>query len=71
MDDWLGLAATLTWGPPAHLARAPVYTVSLSEAGLERVWQGVELTVVWPVELSPEPWEARMSLALTGRDRTS
>jgi hypothetical protein len=67
VDDWLGLAAHLGWEPPARLHRAPVYTVSLSEAGLERVWQGVELTVVWPVTLAPEPWRGGFELRLDAR----
>ena len=69
VDDWLGLTATLTWSPRARILWAPVYTVSLSEAGLERVWQGVELTVVWPVELGPDGWEARTGLGLEGHWR--
>jgi len=69
VDDWLGLTATLTWSPRARILWAPVYTVSLSEAGLERVWQGVELTVVWPVELGPDGWEARTGLGLEGHRR--
>ncbi len=64
VDEWLGLTATLAWSPRARIVWAPVYTVSLSEAGLERVWQGVELTVVWPVELGPAGWEAGIGLAL-------
>jgi len=64
VDDWLGLTATLTWSPRARILWTPVYTVSLSETGLERVWQGVELTVVWPLELGPDGWEGRMGLGL-------
>jgi alpha-amylase len=67
VDDWLGLTAILTWSPRARILWAPVYTVSLSEAGLERVWQGVELTVVWPVELSPRPWSPEMALDVSHR----
>jgi 4-alpha-glucanotransferase len=68
VDEWLGLTATLTWSPRARILWAPVYTVSLSEAGLERVWQGVELTVVWPVELGPRPWSAEMALGISHRE---
>jgi 4-alpha-glucanotransferase len=68
VDDWLGLTATLTWSPRARVLWAPVYTVSLSEAGLERVWQGVELTVVWPVELGPRPWSPEMALDVSHRE---
>jgi alpha-amylase len=69
VDEWLGLTARLSFGPRGRLAWAPVYTVSLSEQGLERVWQGVEVTVVWPVELGPEPWSGRIDLDLERRGR--
>jgi len=64
LDDWLGLTAGLWWEPPGRVAWAPVYTVSLSEAGLERIWQGVEVTVSWPVRLGPTPWHGRLGLTL-------
>jgi alpha-amylase len=70
VDDWLGLTARLRWTPGGRLHWAPVYTVSLSESGLERVWQGVELTLVWPVTLGPEPWSARVELGLEGAERS-
>ena len=64
VDDWLGLTAALSWTPAGRIAWEPVYTVSLSEAGLERLWQGVQVTVSWPVRLWASPWTARMGLAL-------
>jgi 4-alpha-glucanotransferase len=67
VDEWLGLTARLRFDPRGHLAWAPVYTVSLSEEGLERVWQGVEVTVAWLVELGTEPWQGRIDLDLEGR----
>ncbi len=41
VDEWLGLTATLDSTPGGQLAGEPVYTVSLSEEGLERGWQGL------------------------------
>lgn len=67
VDEWLGLTAGLSWKPAGRVDWAPVYTVSLSEAGLERVWQGAQVTVSWPVELGPAPWSARVGLTLEGR----
>jgi hypothetical protein len=64
VDDWLGLTARLEWRPRARVTWAPVYTVSLSEAGLERVWQGVEVVMQWPLALGPEPWSGRIDLTL-------
>lgn len=83
VDDWLGLTASLSWtsgeggAPPRKtpgeapvlpvVAWEPVYTVSASEAGLERIWQGLQVTVSWPVPLGPDPWRVRISLALASR----
>jgi alpha-amylase len=53
VDEWLGVALTLEWDPPAEVAWAPVETVSLSEAGFERVYQGTALLVLWPLRLDP------------------
>jgi alpha-amylase len=64
VDDWLGLTARLEWRPRARVTWAPVYTVSLSESGLERVWQGLEVVVLWPVALGPERWSGHIELTL-------
>jgi len=52
VDEWIGVRAGLEWAPVAELAWGPVQTVSASEAGFERIYQGIALLVVWPVELS-------------------
>lgn len=68
VDEWLGLTAGLWWSPGGRVDWAPIYTVSLSEAGLERVWQGAQVTVSWPVELGPGAWTARIGLTLESRE---
>jgi len=40
VDEWLKLEARVTPGEPMSLWRFPIETVSLSEAGFERVYQG-------------------------------
>jgi hypothetical protein len=56
VDEWLGLQARLTWSPAAELAWAPVETVSVSEAGFERIYQGLALLLAWPLDGDrPEP----------------
>jgi 4-alpha-glucanotransferase len=50
VDEWLGLAAQLRWSPPAELAWGPVETVSVSEAGYERIYQGLALLLLWPLD---------------------
>jgi hypothetical protein len=49
VDEWLGLRARLAWSPGAELAWGPVETVSVSEAGFERIYQGLALLLTWPV----------------------
>ena len=47
----------------ADAAWAPVETISLSEAGFERIYQGTALLVTWPLQLSPgAAWETRITL---------
>jgi alpha-amylase len=49
VDEWLGLGARLSWSPGAELAWGPVETVSVSEAGFERIYQGLALLLSWPL----------------------
>jgi 4-alpha-glucanotransferase len=49
VDEWLGLVADLSWQPAAELAWGPVETVSVSEGGFERIYQGLALLLVWPL----------------------
>ena len=53
VDEWIGVTARLAWRPAAELAWAPVQTVSVSEAGFERIYQGTALLLAWPVALAP------------------
>ena len=46
---------------------APVETVSLSEAGFERVYQGLAILLCWPVELPPGG-EREETIAMTVLD---
>jgi alpha-amylase len=49
VDEWLGLDTHLAWSPAAELAWGPVETVSVSEAGFERIYQGLALLLAWPL----------------------
>jgi hypothetical protein len=45
--------------PPADAWRAPIETVSNSEAGFERVYQGSALLLSWLVSIRPgQAWSA-------------
>jgi alpha-amylase/alpha-mannosidase (GH57 family) len=53
VDEWMGYVLTLSFGEKAALWRFPVETVSQSEAGYERVFQGSSVVPVWRVTLRP------------------
>ncbi|MBI2884637.1 MAG: DUF1926 domain-containing protein [Candidatus Omnitrophica bacterium] len=46
-DPDAGVAVTMRADPPGSLAYFPVETISESEAGLERTWQGVAVVWCW------------------------
>ena len=52
-NSWLGLAVETAVSPPADAWHAPIETVSNSEAGFERVYQGGALLLSWPVSIPP------------------
>jgi alpha-amylase len=52
-NTWLGAEVETTVGPAADAWHAPIETVSNSEAGFERVYQGSALLLSWPVRLEP------------------
>ena len=52
-DDVLGGSLLLSASQPVALNAAPYYTVSLSEAGFEKIMQGVCLNLSWPVDGPP------------------
>ena len=71
VDEWLKLKLSLLFSQPAVLWRAPVETVSQSEAGFERVYQSSMVMPLWRISLGRgrhvgdgDPGEDRM----TGND---
>ncbi|MBI4561746.1 MAG: DUF1926 domain-containing protein, partial [Candidatus Rokubacteria bacterium] len=65
VDEWLGTEVALQWRRPARVAWAPVETVSLSEAGFERLYQGSAILLAWPLELPPGgEWEEEITLSV-------
>jgi alpha-amylase len=65
VDEWLGCELALRWANPADVAWAPVETVSLSEAGFERIYQGSALLFAWPLRLLPgQTWETSLRVAI-------
>jgi alpha-amylase len=71
VDEWIGLEARFRAEPGAALSFHPVETVSLSEAGYERLYQGTALLFTWPIALEPgAEWEANISFEIQERART-
>ncbi|MFN8631966.1 MAG: alpha-amylase/4-alpha-glucanotransferase domain-containing protein, partial [Chloroflexota bacterium] len=70
-NDWVGVAVTARPEPAADAWWSPLETVSNSEAGFERVYQGSALLLSWPVRLEPGSvarFAVRQSVAVA-RDR--
>src|SRR5690606_18455231 len=66
-DEWLDAKAVFTASEPAEVWRAPIETVSLSEAGFERSYQGTALIPVWKLSLAPEEtWRVSLELQMAG-----
>jgi hypothetical protein len=63
VDEWIGGEIGIGWSAGAHIGWAPIETVSLSESGFERIYQGSALLLTWPVTLAPGGvWEGSVSL---------
>jgi 4-alpha-glucanotransferase len=68
VDEWIGLEARLEWSPQAEVAWGPVETVSVSESGFERIYQGTAYLVTWPlIAVSSPEWELVTSLTVIAR----
>jgi alpha-amylase len=71
VDRWAGRRIEIETDRPAGLARAPIETVSLSEQGAERVFQGLELRYTFAATLEAgRPWKLTFRLAVAGEGDT-
>ena len=65
VDEWLKVTVSLAFSQPAALWRAPVETVSQSEAGFERVYQSSMVMPLWRISLPPgKTWEVEVRLTI-------
>ncbi len=62
VDEWRGLAVAVSARESAEIWHHPIYTVSLSEGGFEKVYQGTTLVHLFALNLSSQP--TRLSLTL-------
>ena len=62
-DEWQDVAVEIEGRGASHLWVSPIETVSESEEGFERVYQGSQILCIWNVTLHPsEPWSAETIL---------
>lgn len=52
-DEWDGFRVGLTFPKPVQLWRFPIYTVSMSEAGFEKVYQSSVVIPVFSLDIAP------------------
>jgi hypothetical protein len=65
IDEWNRFRVILRTDKKCHLWRFPIETVSLSESGFERIFQGSCLLFFWPLELEPQgQFEVRIELGI-------
>ena len=62
IDQYRDLAVALVSDHPCEIWHLPIYTVSLSEGGFEKVYQGTTLVNLYRVELSDEAFVINFSL---------
>ena len=67
-DEWLKLDLELAVNPlPSRWWFAPIFTVSQSEEGFEKVYQGSAILPVWDLELkTADSWEGSVALTIRG-----
>jgi hypothetical protein len=72
-NGWLGAEVSTFIEPAGDAWIAPIETISNSEAGFERVYQGGALLLSWPVRLAPgERWSATIThKATVAHDRAA
>lgn len=63
VDEWQHASVTLEAPAARSFWIAPIETVSESEEGFERIYQGSQIVAVWPVELAQgAEWKAQLVL---------
>lgn len=63
VDEWQNVAATIEAPFAKEFWITPIETISESEEGFERVYQGSQILAVWPLELAGgKPWTGEVSV---------
>ncbi|MGZ3591254.1 MAG: alpha-amylase/4-alpha-glucanotransferase domain-containing protein [Thermodesulfobacteriota bacterium] len=65
IDEWSKMKVVLRTDKNGDLWRFPIETVSLSESGFEKIFQGSCLLLYWPLDLEPEKrFEVELELGI-------
>jgi hypothetical protein len=65
VDEWQNIRVILLAENAKDYWVAPIETISESEEGFERVYQGSQILAVWPADFQPgKEWRARLSCTL-------
>ncbi|MBI5700757.1 DUF1926 domain-containing protein [Candidatus Saganbacteria bacterium] len=65
VDEWKGFSVSFESEKECELIRYPIETVSQSESGFERNYQGTCMVMVWNLALAPQKnWKNRVSIRL-------
>jgi len=71
VDEWIGCEVEIAWSASGGARWAPIETVSLSEAGFERIYQGSAILVAWPLALPRGgSWEGELRIVPTAIGRS-
>jgi alpha-amylase/alpha-mannosidase (GH57 family) len=62
VDRWMNIAIVIRCEPAATLWRFPVETVSQSEGGFEKTYQGSCVTAVWPLSLKDAEYSIKIQV---------
>ncbi|MGB0036328.1 MAG: alpha-amylase/4-alpha-glucanotransferase domain-containing protein [Candidatus Acidiferrales bacterium] len=63
VDEWQGVGVTIAAPHARDFWVTPIETVSESEEGFERIYQGSQILAIWPVELQPDAeWKGQLAL---------
>jgi alpha-amylase len=70
VDEWQQVSAKIEAPCARAFWIAPIETVSESEEGFERIYQGSQIIAVWPVEFETGvEWRGRMALRVEHASR--
>ena len=62
IDEYRSLAVAMNSDRPCELWHLPIFTVSLSEGGFEKVYQGTTFMNIYRLQLTPQPIRINLTL---------